>query len=79
MPPLWEQAVSMLFALVMFLLSLNVLFPPPHHPVSSPQKAACLIPLCISDSCSLVQGSAVLGSSVPGQLCAVQNSNTEGE
>lgn len=72
MPPLWEQAVSMLFALVMFLLSLNVLFPPP-------QKAACLIPLCISDSCSLVQGSAVLGSFVPGQLCAVQNSNTQGE
>lgn len=75
MPPLWEQAVSMLFALVMFLLSLNVLFPP----ASSPQKAACLIPLCISDSCSLVQGSAVLGSSVPGQLCAVQNSNTQGK
>lgn len=74
MPPLWEQAVSMLFALVMFLFLLNVIFPPP-----PPQKAACLIPLCISDSCSLVQGSAVLGSFVPGQLCAVQNSNTQGE
>lgn len=34
MPPLWEQAVSMLFALVMFLLSLNVLFPPPPPPKS---------------------------------------------
>lgn len=38
MPPLWEQAVSMLFALVMFLLSLNVLFPPLPPPPPPPKK-----------------------------------------